>query len=139
MNTLKQAQKGFSLIELMVVVAIIGILASIAIPSFSDYVKRGKAAEATSTLADLRIKMEQCYQDNRAYNNPACLCAPTSGAQYFAYSCTVQTASTYTLNAQGQADMAAFQFDVDQDNNKSSNFDGTSGNTCWLSTKHGSC
>ena len=64
MYKLETAQKGFTLIELMIVVAIIGILASIAIPQYSDYVKRGKAAEATSNLATLRIKMEQCFQDN---------------------------------------------------------------------------
>lgn len=141
MNTLKVAQKGFTLIELMIVVAIIGILAAIVVPSYADYVRRGKAAEATGTLADLRIKMEQCFQDNRAYDNAACLCAPTSGAKYFTYSCTVQTPTTYTLAAQGVAgeNMGSFAFDVDQDNNKTSTFDGTSGATCWLSGKNSSC
>jgi type IV pilus assembly protein PilE len=136
-------QKGFTLVELMIVVAIIGILASIAIPSYADYVKRGKAAEATGTLADLRIKMEQCFQDNRAYDNAACnaFCATPAGAQYFTYSCTVQTATTYTIAAAGVAaeDMGSFAFNVDQNNAKSSTFDGTSGAGCWLTSKSGSC
>ena len=77
MNTVKHLQKGFTLVELMIVVAIIGILASIVVPSYTDYVKRGKAAEATATLADLKNRMEQCFQDNRDYTHASCaaLCA----------------------------------------------------------------
>ncbi|HAF00275.1 MAG TPA: pilus assembly protein PilE, partial [Methylophilaceae bacterium] len=80
MNVRKINQKGFTLLELMIVVAIVGILASIAIPAYQDYVKKGKAAEAPGALADLRVKMEQCFQDNRDYTACAAFCAPTSGA-----------------------------------------------------------
>lgn len=133
-------QTGFTLIELMIVIAVIGVLASIAIPSYSDYIKRGKAAEATSNLATLRVKMEQYYQDNRTYVDG--LCAPTSGAQYFTYSCSVTpTASVYTLKATGieAKGMANFEFTLDQDNAKTSKFDGTVGDTCWLTKKGGTC
>ncbi len=132
-------QKGFTLIELMIVVAIIGTLASIAIPSYKDYVKRGKAAEATSTLADLRVKMEQYYQDNRTYVGGTC--APASGAKYFTYTCSVAASATaYTLQAAGNAaeDMGNFNFTVDQNNAKTSTYDGTAGN-CWLAKKDGTC
>ena len=77
------SQKGFTLIELMIVVVVIGILSAIAMPAYTDYVKRGKAAEATATLADMRIKMEQFFQDNRTYIGGAC--APTSTVKYFTY------------------------------------------------------
>ena len=143
MNKLETAQKGFTLIELMITVAIIGILAAIAMPQYSDYVKRGKAAEATSNLANLRIKMEQYFQDNRTYVGGPC--APTTGARYFTYACAGGngTATGYTLQATGVTAQGMpstdFSFSVDQNNAKTSNFDGTAGATCWLTKKGGSC
>jgi type IV pilus assembly protein PilE len=141
MNTLKVAQKGFTLIELMIVVVIIGILASIALPAYQDYVKKGKAAEATSTLADLKNRMEQCFQDRKDYTNATCaaICATPAGSKYFTYDCAGATATTYTLTAApATAEMAGFAFSVDQDGAKTSTFDGTSG-ACWLLKKGGSC
>lgn len=137
-------QSGFTLVELMVVVAIIGILASIAVPAYTDYVKRGKAAEATSTLGDLKVKMEQYFQDNRTYVGADLLvpgpCSPPAGTtKYFTYACAL-TANTFTITATGVAShgMTGFSFGVDQNNAKTSTFDGTSG-ACWLSSKTGSC
>jgi len=134
-------QKGFNLIELMIVVAIIGILARIAFPSYLDYVKRGKAAEATSNLASLRVQMEQYFQDNRTYIGGTC--APASGTKYFTYACAggTPTATTYTLQATGKAaeNMGNFSFTVNESNNKTSTFDGTVGGTCWLTSKGGTC
>jgi len=133
-------QKGFTLIELMIVVVVISILSAIAMPAYTDYVKRGKAAEATATLADMRIKMEQFFQDNRSYIGGAC--APTSTVKYFTYTCSSgPSATAYTLNAAGKASesMGSFNFTVDQSNVKTSTFDGTVGATCWLTKKGGTC
>ncbi|HOY70463.1 MAG TPA: type IV pilin protein [Methylotenera sp.] len=143
-------QLGFTLIEVMIVVAIIGILAAIAMPSYTAYVKRGKAAEATSTLADLRVKMEQYYQDNRTYADgvsPSTLaapCAPTNGAKYFSYSCTgTRDDDEYTITATGVTaqGMSNFSFTINQNNAKTSTFDGTTptSNTCWITSKGGQC
>jgi type IV pilus assembly protein PilE len=134
------SQNGFTLLELMIVVAIVGILAAIVIPAYQDYVKKGKAAEATGNLADLRVKMEQYFQDNRTYVGG--VCAPTSGAKYFTYACNVgPTATTYTLQATGKSSesMGNFDFSVDQANAKSSTYDGVAGGTCWLVSKGGTC
>jgi type IV pilus assembly protein PilE len=142
MNKFRKLQKGFTLIELMITVAIIGILASIALPSYQNYVKKGKAAEATGTLADLRIRMEQCFQDNRSYAGCAAFCAPTTGAVNFTYACAAAPdALTYTINATGVAarGMTGFAFSINQDNAKTSTYDGVSSNTCWLTSKSGTC
>ncbi|NOS98855.1 MAG: prepilin-type N-terminal cleavage/methylation domain-containing protein [Methylotenera sp.] len=134
------SQKGFSLIEIMVVVAITGILASIAIPSYTDYVKKGKAAEAPANLADLRVKMEQYYQDNRTYVGGTC--APTSGDKYFTYTCSVAASATaYTLQAAGKSaeNMDTFNYTVNQDNAKTSKYDGGATVNCWVTSKTGTC
>ena len=61
------AQRGFTLIELMIVVAIIAILAAIAIPSYRDYILRGQLVEASNALSAHRVNMERYFQDNRTY------------------------------------------------------------------------
>jgi len=131
-------QYGFSLIEMMIVVAIIGLLASIAVPGYQDYVRSGNAAEAPANLANCRVQAEQFFQDNFTYVGFVCV---PSDAQNFDYSVDNQSATTYTLKAAGRAsrNMGNFEFTVNQDNAKTSKFDGTVGGSCWLTSSSGSC
>ena len=60
---IKKTQQGFTLIELMIVVAIIGILASIAIPAYQDYMTRAKWAKSVSSMAALKLALSECLND----------------------------------------------------------------------------
>jgi type IV pilus assembly protein PilE len=149
-------QRGFTLIEVMIVVAIIAILAAIAVPSYQGYVQRGRLVEATAGLADARSKMEQYFQDNRTYPT-GCQIAPTApgateiqvqGLQNFAMACSNLAASTYTVTATGAGPMAGFAYTIDQQNTRTSAFTGAAAsagwtaaapNTCWVIRKGGSC
>ncbi|MDP4028235.1 MAG: type IV pilin protein [Gallionella sp.] len=139
-----KTQKGFTLMELMITVAIVAILASIALPAYSNYVQRGKIAEATTNLSSLRVSMEQYYQDNRTYlNGAACGVAmpATPAVQYFTFAC-IATATTYTITATGISSMLNFAYTIDQQNTKTSTITapGWTGNAaCWATKPGGSC
>lgn len=129
-------QEGFTLIELMIVVAVIGILATVAYPSYTDYVTRGKLVQATSGLSDGRIKMEQFFQDNRTYAGGPC----TAATEYFSFACSNLSTTTYTITATGiPANLSSFSYAINETNTKSSITPWGSGTTCWISKKGDTC
>ena len=75
MKLTKQAKRGFTLIELMIVVAIIGILAAVAIPAFMDYMKRSKKTEASLQLNKIGKNSKRAYMENSSY-----VVGPNTGA-----------------------------------------------------------
>lgn len=138
--------RGFTLIELMIVVVIVAILAGIALPAYTDYVRRGKLAEAFSSLSDMQSKMEQYFQDQRTYVG-ACAAgtvAPVPTGKYFNFVCSNLTATTYTVTATGVASgMTSFTYTIDQSGNKQTTAVPTgwagSGSACWVMKNDGSC
>jgi type IV pilus assembly protein PilE len=148
----RRVRRGFTLIELMIVVAIVAILARLAMPSYVDYLRRGVLPEAFTNLSDLRVKMEQYYQDNRNYGNTGgTTCAnnnaPTwanfspASAKYFTFTCALTGNSgtgnqSYTLTATGitGSRAAGHVYTINQDNAQTTtSFKGaTVSKSCWL-------
>jgi type IV pilus assembly protein PilE len=137
---------GFTLIEVLITVVIVGILAMIALPSYSDYILRSKIIEGTTKLGDFRAQMEKYYLDNRTYLNGAnCGIADPAltAGDVFQIQCTPVSATAYTVTATGQAakGMNGFTMTIDQNGVKASS--GPGGNytngACWAVRKDGSC
>ena len=158
-TTLKRRpDAGFTLIELMITVAIIAILAAIALPSYTDYVIRGRLVEGTNALAALRAQMEQHYQDNRTYldassNSILSPCSSTKLAtlnaslKYFAVTCPTWTKTTYLLTATGTGTgmSAGATYTVNQQNTMTTTGLPTpwgsvpSANQCWIMRRGETC
>jgi len=104
-----------------VTVAIVVILASIALPSYRDYVLRGQLVDATNGLATFRGLMEQHYQDNRTYKTKGTFTAPCAVSDAskrtfnnFVVTCTTLNDNDYVLQAAGSGPVASFKFTVNQ-------------------------
>lgn len=143
---------GFTLIELMVVTVIVAILAAIAVPAYSDYVRRGQLTEAFNNLNDFQVKMEQYYQDHKNYGEAGgttcanAVSAPSwanfqpTGARYFTYACVLTGAvgtvnQAYTITATGSTAAAVgHAYGLTSGNVRStSRFKGAAvTKSCWL-------
>lgn len=142
-----QRPHGFTLIEVMIVVAIVAVLAAIALPNYADYVKRGKIIEATTALSNMRTRYEQFFLDNRTYLG-GCVSFGTlvaAQAPAFTVDCSVgETATTYAPTATGKATegMSGFVYAIDQTNTRTSTITapGWGNLSCgWVTRKDGSC
>jgi type IV pilus assembly protein PilE len=149
------SNRGFTLIEVMVTAVIIAILAAIALPSYNDYVTRSRLTEGANALTDLRVRMEQFYQDNRAYGSgTTCgrdsagnqiITFPPAGLSNFTATCSASNgAQAYEIRAEGIGPLAGFVYLINQSNQRSTGgvpqgWTTPNPNTCWITRRSGSC
>lgn len=137
---MKIQARGFSLLELMIAVAIIGILMAIALPNYNDYMMKGKLAEAITVLSDLQVREEAYYTDNRVYTG---MTPRTGQTQYFdATSCA--TTAVGGLANQGYLCTARstalhYTYTVTEAGVKATTKPDGSTVSCWLKAPSGSC
>lgn len=100
----KSRQKGMTLLELMIVIAIVGILASVAIPSFNDSVIKARRADARNSLFDWQLRQAEYFADNLSYASVSTINGSgadtvDSGEDYYDITVTSSSATTFQMTA----------------------------------------
>jgi len=137
----RSAGSGFTLIELMVTVAIVGILAAVALPSYSAYVMRSRVPPALDGLSAYSTRMEQRFQDSGNYANAAACGVALPTAANFAITCALSNGTQgFTATATGNGAMAGYTYTIDHNGNRNTTAHpkGVPPTACW-SMKGGTC
>ena len=148
----KPSASGFTLIEVMITVAVIAIIAAVALPAYFDYVTRSRLVEARANLADMRTRMEQFFLDNRTYPAKCVAATATPGAteirlpgnaKFFSYDCSVLSPTGYTITATDTFSPGKhFTYTVNEANLRAT-ADAPAGwpkpANCWVTRKSGEC
>lgn len=136
---MEKKSQGFTLIEMMITVAILGVLAAIALPSYNAYTIRAKRAEGKATANIIVQQLERCYSQFGSYNNAGCAAAfaPALISEQQNYSVTVATAATtFTVSAapigtQLAKDTECGTLSITQTGAKGESGDAPDAATCW--------
>ncbi len=111
-----KTNRGFTLIELMIAVAIIGILSSIALPSYTAYVLRAKVPAGLDALSAYQARMEQTFQDTGSYTKSATECAqtiPTEVANYTLKCEPGDAGQSFVATVTGTGQLVGYSYSVD--------------------------
>ncbi len=124
----------------MITVAIVAILASLALPSYTAYIQRGRVPAALDALGSFYTRMEQRYQDTGNYGTAACSLTPAA-ATNFALSCvlTGNNGQGFTATAAGSGSMAGYSYTITHQGARATTAHPKGGNNnCWT-TRGNSC
>jgi len=122
--------EGFSLIELMISVAIIGILAGIAYPSYTEYVLKGKRGDAKAALLSVQLAQEKYRANNTAYGSTSAIGITSSPDGYYSIAVSGESSTAYIVTATpGHTDAYCTTLVINQDGTKSAT--GTDAAHCW--------
>lgn len=140
---MQRQQHGLTLIEVLIALAIVGILSAIALPSYRDYVMRGRLAEAFSVLGTVQPNAEQFWSNQRTYSgfdSPGGN-FPTSTPN-FTYALTSASNAAFKVTATGRAAADGFAFTIDQQGNRVTAAvpsGWTANDNCWVDRRSGAC
>ena len=132
-----RAHRGFTLIEVMITVAIVAILSAIAMPAYTAYIQRSRVPPALDALSALATRMEQRFQDTGRYTCPGALGA----AGDFALACEVdEDGQGYTASASGSGPVDGYGYSINHQGVRATTAHpkGVPQASCW-SMKGGTC
>lgn len=130
-------QAGFTLIELMIVVVVVGILTSIAVPAYTDHIVKGKIAQGVGALSEAKVRMEQVFNSERTYD---CTLKfdPIFQDTPFDVAVSNCTSTTFTMTATGKSanGMSGYTYTINQSGDKTSKTPTVAASqSCWLLSK----
>lgn len=132
--------RGFTLIELMVTIAIVGILASIALPAYTTYVQRSRVPPALDALSTVATRLEQRYQDTGNYANGAACGVAMPVAQNFAISCNLSNVDQgFTATATGNGPVAGYSYTITETGARATTAHPKGANAACWTTRGNTC